>query len=230
MAKKEYERLGWDSKEEESDDDTKLRSTMISLTLYSENEEAINKARELYDTGPLESIDPELRTLVISSVIRHGDEEIVDDLLAIYNETSSSELKQDISVGITSTKSLEKIDQLLESIKDSSIIRPQDAARWFVYLIRGKESRDKSWLWIRNNWDWIIKTFGGDKSYDDYPRYSASALSTKKQLDEYVSFFTPKKDITALTRVINMGISEIEGRVDLIEKDGPAVREALKKL
>jgi hypothetical protein len=38
------------------------------------------------------------------------------------------------------------------------------------------------------------------------------------------------KDIAALSRVITMGISEIEGRVELIERDRPAVREALAKL
>jgi len=124
----------------------------------------------------------------------------------------------------------EKINELLEDIKNSDIIRPQDAARWFVYLIRGKEGREPSWQWIRNNWQWVVDTFGGDKSYDDYPRYSATALTTQSQLDEYVAFFSPMKDITALSRVIAMGISEIQGRVALIDKDGPAVREALKAL
>lgn len=230
MAKTQYDRLGWTVKPGESDDDTKLRSTAISLTLYSENEEAIATAQKIFAETPLESIDAEIRTLIISTSVRHGDGAIVDSLLDIYKKTSSSELQQDISVGITSTRVDEKIDLLLRTILDSEVIRPQDAARWFVYLMRGKESRAKTWNWIRDNWDWVIKTFSGDKSYDDYPRYSAGALTTREQLEEYINFFTPKKEITALSRVISMGISEIEGRVALIEKDGPAVREALLSL
>jgi aminopeptidase N len=230
MAASQYKRLGWVSKGDEPEDDTKLRSTIISLMLYSESQQAIDQAVTIYKNTELEEIDPELRTLVISSVTRHSDGKIVDELLSVYKSSSSSELKQDISVGITSTRVKEKIMELLEDIKDSDIIRPQDAARWFVYLIRGKESRDLSWRWIRNNWQWVIDTFGGDKSYDDYPRYSATALTTQSQLEEYVAFFRPMKDITALSRVIAMGISEIEGRVSLIEKDGPAVRKALKAL
>lgn len=230
MAHDLYVRLGWDSTEGESEEDTKLRSTAISLTLYSEDTEAIATAQKIYNEKDLESIDPELRTLIISVAAKYGEKSIVDELLALYKSTSSSELKQDISVGITSTRNEDKIDELLAAIKNTEIIRPQDAARWFVYLIRGKESRDKSWQWIRDNWDWVIETFSGDKSYDDYPRYSASALTTREQLEEYIEFFTPMKSITALARVITMGISEIEGRVSLIERDGPAVRELLKKL
>jgi aminopeptidase N len=230
IADIQYKRLGWQMVDGESDEDTKLRSTILSLTLYGENTDAVAHAKHIYESQNLEHIDPELRPLIISSVVRHGDATIVDELLRRYMESQSGELRQDISLGITSTKIPSKIAQLLHSIKNPEMVRPQDAARWFIYLVRGRESRTMAWTWIRDNWQWIIDTFGGDKSYDDYPRYSASALTTKLQLDEYKAFFIPMKDILALTRAISMGISEIEGRVDLIERDGPAVREALLQL
>ncbi len=230
IAKEEYERLGWTAKPGESEEDTKLRGTIISLTLYGENKDAIKKAQEIYDATAVEDIDGELRPLIISSVTRHGDEKVVSDLLSLYTSTHSSDLRQDIAIGITSTRIPEQIDRLLETMKNSHIVRPQDVTRWFVYLIRGRESREKTWTWLRDNWQWVFDTFGSDKSYDDYPRYSASALSTQTHLDEYKKFFNPKKDNIALKRVITMGISEIEGRLELIERDGPAVRSALHDL
>jgi aminopeptidase N len=230
IAHDEYIRLGWTASKNESESDTKLRSTIISMTLYGEDSDAIAYAKQLFDTTPLEDLDAELRPLIISTAVRYGDAMIVDTLLERYISSQSGELCQDITVGITSTRIDTSIAQLLAAIKDSKVVRPQDAARWFVYLVRGRESRGQSWQWIRDNWQWVIDTFGGDKSYDDYPRYSASALSTRDQLQEYIDFFTPQKDIPALTRVITMGISEIEGRVELIERDGPAVRKALHDL
>ncbi|MBI3889484.1 M1 family metallopeptidase [Candidatus Saccharibacteria bacterium] len=227
LVHEQYQRLGWSPTEHESEEDTKLRSTVIGLTLYGENEAAIAKAKEIYESTPLDNLDPELRPLIISSVARYGDAKIVDDLLDAYVNTQSGELRQDICVGITSTRIPEKIDQLLDAIKDPKIVRPQDAARWFVYLIRGRDSKTQAWEWIRDNWQWIIDTFGGDKSYDDYPRYAASALTTREQLQEYKDFFRPMKDIPALTRAIAIGISEIEGRVELIERDKEAVQKAL---
>ena len=227
MASKEYARLGWEPKANEPEEDTKLRSTAIALSLYGEVPEALAKAKELYNSTPLEDLDTELRAIIISSVTRHGDGKIVDDLMNAYMATTSIDLKQDICVAVTSTKVPEKIEELLENIKNPAIVRPQDAFRWFVYMIRGKDSRDYAWQWLQDNWDWIEKTFKGDKSYDDFPRYGASGLMTRQQLEEYKAFFGPMVSIPALSRTITMGISEIEGRVALIERDKDAVQRAL---
>lgn len=227
VAATEYGRLGWQPRPGESEDDTKLRATILSLVLYGELPDAIEQAQSIYASNALDEIEPEIRPLIISTVARYGDGKVVDDLMTAYTSTASSDLQMDIAIGVTSTREPDAIHRLLASIKDNTIIRPQDAARWFVYLIRGKESRTPAWQWLRDNWDWIEATFGGDKSYDDYPRYAASALSTREQLKEYSAFFTPKIEIPALSRAITMGISEIEGRVELIERDGPAVIQAL---
>lgn len=230
IANTQYKRLGWDAKKDEPEEDTKLRSTILSLTLYGEKPDVIAHAQTLFNSTSLESIDAELRPLIISSVTRNGDATIVDTLLAKYIASPSAELKQDICVGITSTRIPEKLELLLETIKDAEIIRPQDAARWFVYLIRGRESRTVTWQWIRHNWKWVMDTFASGKSYDEYPRYSATALSTQEQLDEYIDFFTPFMKEPALSRAISMGISEIKGRVELIKRDGPGVIKALHDL
>ncbi|MDB5176877.1 MAG: putative Aminopeptidase [Candidatus Saccharibacteria bacterium] len=230
LAQKQYERLGWEPHTDEPEEDTKLRSIIISLTLYGQNPDALAKAKDLYDNNSLENLDPELRPLIISSVARYGDGKIVDDMLKIYRKTHSAELKEDICIGITSTRVADKIALLLETIKDTKTIRTQDTYRWFIYLIRGRESREMTWRWVRDNWDWVESTFGGDKSYDDFPRYAASALVTRQELEEYKTFFEPKKSVPALKRVIAMGISEIEGRVELIERDKSAVVQALLSL
>lgn len=230
IARKQYDRLGWEAVEGEPENDTKLRSLMIGLSLYGEVPEALAKAKELYDSTPLDQLDPELRALVISSVARHGDGSIVDALIDAYKNTQSSDLRQDICVGVTSTRVPEKIDQLLDNIKNADIVRPQDVFRWFVYLIRGKDSRSHAWQWVQNNWDWVEATFKGDKSYDDFPRYSASGLVTREELEQYKAFFGPMVSVPALSRTITMGISEIEGRVALIERDKAAVQKALVNL
>ncbi len=230
IAKQLYVRLGWEPIEGEPENDTKLRSLAIGLSIYGEVPDALAKAKELYDSTPLEQLDPELRAIVISSVARHGDEAIVDSLIKAYQDTSSADLRQDICVGVTSTRIPAKIDELLDNIKNTDIVRPQDVFRWFVYLIRGRESRTQAWQWVQANWDWVEATFKGDKSYDDFPRYSASGLLKREELEQYKAFFGPMTNEPALTRTITMGISEIEGRVELIERDKAAVQKALLDL
>lgn len=231
VARDQYERLGWQPKDGEPETDTKMRAVIIGTMLYGEDDDAIKTALDLYTSTPLEKLDPELRALIIGAAVRYSkDDSIIGQLIQRYKNSSSAELQQDIAAGITSTRRTEAIPPLLDLIKDDSVVRPQDAARWYVWLIRNRYGRELAWQWLRNNWEWIQKTFGGDKSYDDFPRYTAGALVTRAELDEYRAFFTPMQSEPSLARIISVGLSEIEGRVDLIERDGQAVRDALAEL
>lgn len=227
IARNQYTRLGWTPIENEPEEDTRLRRTIIKFMLYGEDPDAISKAHDLFTSIHLENLDPDLRPLIIAAVSKSSDGKIVDEIMKIHNNTTSGNLRNDISVGITSTKIPEKIEYLLEFIKNPEIIRPQDVFRWFIYLMRNEHSRSQTWQWIRDNWDWIEKTFKGDMGYDDYPRYAATSLSTKKQLAEYKEFFEPLRTVPELKRTIEMGINEIEARVELIERDKREVQEAL---
>ncbi|MBC7512503.1 M1 family metallopeptidase [Candidatus Saccharibacteria bacterium] len=227
LALPQFERLGWTQIEGELETDTKLRATVIGMMLYGEDPEVIRQASEFASNGP-ETIDPELRAVVLGSAVRHApDDSIFEALLELHATTSSAELQQDIASSLTSTKSSTQIQHLLELITDPKTVRTQDVARWFVYLIRNRYGRDQAWQWLQHNWGWIETTFGGDKSYDDYPRYAASGLISAEQLQQYRAFFEPLRSQVSLTRVIDMGISELKARVELVESDKSGVRAAL---
>lgn len=231
LARREYERLGWEAKANESDSDTKLRSIIIGHMLYSEDSDVLATAQQLYDTTPVAEMDPNLRIGIMAAAVRaHSPETVIDDLLTLHNETTSSELREDIVAALTSTKNPEEVKRLLALIKDTSVVRSQDVLRWFIWLLRNRYGRRDSWQWIRQEWPWLEETFGSDKSYDIYPRYIASSLLTKEELKEYIEFFTPLSDQAALKRNIEVGITELSHRVKLVEQDGPAVRQALLDL
>ena len=231
LARSQYERLGWTRRENEDESDTKMRATILGMMVYGEDQDAINTALMIYKTTPIEELDADLRTLILVVAVRYGtDPTIVDILIEAYKNTTSSEVQQDITGGLTGSRSPAVLSRLLDIAKDTSIVRAQDHFRWFLWIIRNKYGRDIAWQWLQDNWDWIDKTFASDKSYDSYPRYAAGALMTSAQLEQYRDFFTPKQSIPALTRVITMGISELEGRIELIERDKQAVCDALRKL
>lgn len=231
LANKQYKRLGWQQKLNEPETDTKLRGMIIGLMLYAEDTDVISYATKLFRSTPIEKLEPELRGIVFTAVIRHeGKKEDIDTLLKAYKTTDSAELSDDICGGLSSTRDTDSIAKLLDFIKDTSVIRTQDTARWIVRLMHNKYARTMTWQWVRDNWDWIDKTFSGDKSYDEYPRYTAAILSTQKQLDEYITFFGPMQSNLALSRVIEIGINEITNKIATIERDGEAVRKALLDL
>lgn len=232
LAQKQYQRLGWSRREGELEDDTTLRATIISLMLYSELPEAVEKAHRLYMSGDLTTLDPELRTSIIANEVRFYDEEgeVVKQLLSRYRKETDGDIQQDIALGITSTRRPESVQVLLEAQKDASTIRPQDVFRWFAYLVRSRYARTQTWQWMQTEWQWIEAQFSGDKSLDYFPRYAANALRTREELDGYHTFFTPLKENPSLRRAITIGEGEIAGRIEQVERDGPLVKDALTLL
>ena len=229
FARATFEELGWDEKDGESDDDRERRTTALSLMMYSEDKEVLNEAKTRFDNNKLEDLPTEIRALIISANVKHFETpEMIENLFAAYKNTPSNDLQNDIAIGLTSTKNPETAEKILTNIKDSNIIRPQDASRWFVYLIRTRKSRQIAWDWLKKNWAWVEGTFGEDKSYDDFIRYAATALLTPNELNDFQQFFEPMENIPALTRTIKLGITEISARVELIERDKADVLSALQ--
>ena len=228
FARATFKELDWDEKAGESDDDRERRTTALSLMMYSEDKEVLNEAKTRFDNNKLEDLPTEIRALIISANVRHFETpEMIEDLFATYKNTPSNDLQNDIAIGLTSTKNPETAEKILTNIKDSNIIRPQDASRWFVYLIRTRENRQIAWNWLKENWAWVEDTFGEDKSYDDFIRYAATALLTTDELNDFRQFFEPMENIPALARTIKLGITEISARVELIKRDKEAVTSSL---
>lgn len=228
LARPQFKRLGWSPQAEETESDTKLRSLIIGMMLYGEDSAVVAHCDKLFEDG-LATIDPEIRHLVISTVVkRTSDDSRIASLLETYRTTQSADLREDICSGLTSAKQPSHVTLLLEALTNTETIRQQDIFRWFAYLMRSRYARDATWQWMVSQWDWIEKTFAGDKSYDDFPRYAAGGLVTKAQLEDYKTFLLPKRNIPALTRTIDLSVKEIQARVELIERDQQAVIAALK--
>ncbi len=226
----QFQRLGWEEKPGEPSQDTKLRATIIALGVYSEHETILACSLELFEEykKDAQSVDAELRGIIFTAAIRHSVEGAFDYMLDVDQTTNNVDLKQDILGALTAERKEPQIAILLERLKDNAKVRQQDVDHWLVYLLRSRYARPQAWKWLRDNWGWIEQTFGGDKSYDYFPRYAASAFNTKQLLDEYREFFEPLKSQPILARNITMGIEELENRVSWIERDLAPVKAYFK--
>jgi len=231
VSKAQYERLGWEFKEGEPENDTKLRPLIISLALYSKNPDVIATANTLYADRATKKLDTELRVGILANAVREAkDTSVVNDLLDEYVKVSNSELRDDIAAALTGTDKLEDIKRFSTIIQDSKVIRPQDFTHWLAWLIRNRYGRDFMWQWVQSEWAWLDEKFSGDSHFDMFPRYIASGLVTEEQLQQYRDFFTPLLSDVSLKRNINMGITELEGRVALMKRDSDSVQHALLEL
>lgn len=228
LAKQTYDRLGWDAKSGESESDAKLRATVIGLLAYGEDESIITRSLKTFrEATDLLKLPSEIRGIIFSVVARHGEAADIERLIDTHRETHIAELQSDIAAGLAATRDTALIDRLIGFLKDESVVRSQDLTRWFIYLVRNRYSREQAWTWMCENWDWIEEKFAGDKSYDDFARYGASALSTHEWLARYKEFFDPKRSIPALSRAIELGESDIRARADWIARDKSGFFESL---
>lgn len=227
LVKSQAERLGWDERKNESAADQKLRALVLGLASWSEEDASIKTALEKFEVYKSRqgSVPAELRGVVFSTAVRENANGAYEYLLNLHDKTGNSDLKADISASLTATHELKLASQLLGRIKDAKLVKPQDADRWLIYLLRNRFTKLLAWEWMEDNWDWIEQTYAEDKSYDMLPRYAAGIVNTKELASRYDKFFSPKSSEIVLKRNIEMGKAEIESRVAWLKRDLKAVQK-----
>jgi aminopeptidase N len=229
LAEKQYISLGLLPKKDEPVRDTKLRTIILPIMSFSENKNYIKDILQLYDKD-FSKLNPESRANILAAKLRYEETpELFDYFAKQYKQTIDPELKTDLSIALTSTRDPQTAQKLLKLLKDTKTIRPQDTVFFFIRTMQNPAATDLALDWLYKNWDFIEK-ITGDKSLDYYPRYVANQIRTAKDLENYQTFFEPKKDNLAIARAISVGISEILSRLALINSDEQKVINRLEKL
>lgn len=226
----QYGRLGWDAESNESAADTKLRSLVIGLGIYSGHEEILQTARGMFQdlVTNNQPLPADLRHLVMSVPVKEADAAAVAYLLELHDTTNNSDLKGDVADALTSTRDPKLASKLLARLKDGKLVKPQDVDKWLVYLLRNRYTRATAWQWMVDEWSWLEKTFNNDKSYDYLPRYAASVVNTSEYEEKYHQLFESKLDQPMLKRNITIGFEEIDSRRAWLERDIKPVRAYFK--
>ncbi len=232
ISKPLFAKLGWKTKPNEDNNTTELRSTIIGNLIFARDPEIVDEALRMYESNKadLRKIDGNLRGSILVAAVRFGEDSDFHYLYDVYKTTQDADLQLEICGALTASNRLDDIREMIAGLTNANIVRPQDVMYWFAYLLGNFDSRDFAWDWLRDNWNWVEKTFGGDKSYDTLVRQAAARLTTRVQLDEFRDFFTPLMNEPALKRAIEVGIRDIESRVEWLDRDQAAVAKKLSSV
>jgi aminopeptidase N len=221
-------RLGFVAQEGDNDDTIRLRVLLAGLLVYADDTAAVAHFSQLFRTDPkLEQLSADDRLLACMVAVKQNHPADIEQLFSLYHTTINPELRSDIVDAITGTHDPALVAKLIDMLNDRSLVKSQDLPRWFGLLIRSRFARTAAWDWVRHNWDVIDTTFGGDKSYDHFPRIAGSSLANQTQLEEYRAFFGPLRQDPALTRIIEIGEADIAARIAWLDRDTAAVRSRL---
>ncbi len=231
LSSKQEARLGWTPVAGEVNDDQLVRPYILSASLYAENQDSQKQAHQLFEDhrDQLADLPADTRPYILKNEVQqHPSQALVDQLLDLYRETADGGLKEDICFALTNLPDKDLLAQLVDKyFKDAATIKPQDLRAWYRGVLANNAGQQLAWDWLRNNWDWLDETVGGDMEFATYITVTAGVFHTSQRLAEFKDFFEPKLNTPGLTREIEMDIKIISGKADLVAKEATAVNHAV---
>ncbi|MBQ6593478.1 M1 family metallopeptidase [Candidatus Saccharibacteria bacterium] len=216
---------------EKDEDDTiiRLRLILLALDFYASTDdvtmqENMRKLAAGYDKD-LAKIPAEIRSCVLDAKLFLEPTKI-NEYVELYKKTADPEIKFDLLFAMTLVQDDEALSQVKSLLEQPEIVKPQDQFHLFIYLYRNPAVKAEVFEWLTHNWEYV-KNLAGDKSLDNYPRYTATSVRNGAEYRAWCDFFEPMKDNLALNRAIEVGKREIEARLKLIAADQTAVWNAL---
>lgn len=226
LARHNYDRLGFEAKDGESDEDELVRQLTISMMIRSNDSEASQVASHIFAAhkDQLAGLPAAIRSQVLINEMKHHEtKELVAIYLDLYTHATDAVFKRQLAGALAYSTDAENIQTLLATWKDKFIVKPQDLSSWYLQFLGHQATQETVWVWARENWDWIKAALGGDMSFDSFVIFPSHIFKTQQRLAEYKEFFEPQLSDLALSRNIGMGIKDIAARVDLINREKAAV-------
>ncbi|MBR3052403.1 M1 family metallopeptidase [Candidatus Saccharibacteria bacterium] len=224
LVKPKLAEIGLETREGDDENIIRLRSILLGMDFYAETEDDIDRLAGMY-RDELSEIDPEIREAVIDAKL-YNEPGMVDEYLAKYQKTADPEVKFELLFAGTVSKDVKILDKMIALLDQPEVVKPQDQLYLFIYLYRNPRSREKTFAWLKEHWDYA-RELAGDKTIESYPRYTAGVARTEAEFTEWKGFFEPMLDNPALSRAIQIGKKEIEARLHLIQKDAAEVKKTL---
>ncbi|MCP9036953.1 M1 family metallopeptidase [Streptococcus oralis] len=226
LACHNYDRLGFEAKDGESDEDELVRQLTISMMIRSNDAEASQVASQIFAAHKdnLAGLPAAIRAQVLINEMKHHEtKDLVATYLDLYTHTTDAVFKRQLAAALAYSTDADNIQTLIRSWKDKFVVKPQDLSAWYYQFLDHQTTQETVWVWARENWAWIKAALGGDMSFDSFVILPAHVFKTEQRLAEYKEFFEPQLSDLALSRNIRMGIKDIAARVDLIKREKAAV-------
>ena len=234
LISEQLSRLGVTEQPEDTDDDKKLRELILSLAIYADDEETKSRLTEQYNIyinkNPLDfaAVSPELLLPYLDAEFKASKEARFTEYLRIYTETASPTIKTLLLDVITNAKQEAHLETLLNLLSDNQTIRPQDHRGFVRDLLANQRTREKTFAWLYANWDYLVKLVDG-KSLDTYLKLMARFVRNEETRADFEKFAARFEKDPALSRIIKIGLYEIENQLNLITKNQQNLHQKLEK-
>ena len=227
LAELKLAEIGLVTREGDDENILRMRANLLALDFYARDKENLKKLAEMYNSD-YTKIDPEIRGDVLDAKI-YLEPKMLDEYIEAYKTTADPELKFELLLATTLMEDKNGLKQLIKLLDQPEVVKIQDQFSLFIWLFRNPVVKKEVFAWMMKNWA-KLREVSGEKSVENYPRYTASSIRTKEEYKTWREFFEPMSADAAMSRAIKIGKSEIEARLKLIATDGEAVRKAVRDI
>ena len=225
LVAEKLDKIGIVTKKDDDENTIRLRAILLGFSYYAEDKKVLEELAEMYDAD-YTKMDSEIRENILNAKL-YFEPELIDEYMKAYVKTADPELKSELLFAGTLSKDEKVLSSMTALLEKPEIVKPQDQLYLFVYLFRNSKVRQEVFDWMTSHWDYV-KKMAGDKSLENYPRYTANVIRTQAEYEAWQEFFGSKRNDLALSRAIKIGEKEIKARLKLITQDQSSVLEVLE--
>jgi aminopeptidase N/puromycin-sensitive aminopeptidase len=200
-----------------------LRGQLFTLLgFFGQDPVILSQARELTDKYLADpaSIDPTLRESALSLAARHGDAELFDKLLHIYETSSNPELQVDALRRLAVFEEPRLVERALD-MAVSDKVRNQDAVFQLAIEMAIEQNRERTWEFIQKHWNKVEAQFTANMGAALVE--STQAFCSTNKRDDVAQFFAAHK-VAASDVSLRHAIEHINGCIELRSQQEPELK------
>ena len=184
-----FQRLGWDSVRGEKSTYALLRSTLINSLGKLDDKEIHNESQARFShLLRTNSLNPDLRSPVYSTVAWNGNLKTYQQLVNMYRKAATQEEKVRFLGSLSNFKEKQLLAKTL-AFTLSKDVRTQSLFVPIARMVANPYGKDLVWPWIRKNWKGLVKKFGVGNPLLNRIIGSVSVMSDMKKEKEIRRFF-----------------------------------------
>ena len=165
FAKDLSREMGTDIKQNDTHSESLLRPIVFSMLAGGQEKEFINYCQS--KLSDIKSTNPSLRGLVLNTIARNGGSKEYKVLREMYINEDNPQEKPKLGQSLCSFKDEQLVNESLAMLKTDDV-KLQDIISWLAAFFSNPVANELTWNWIKNNWGWIIKTYGEDMTMITY--------------------------------------------------------------
>ncbi|CAL9102193.1 unnamed protein product [Musa textilis] len=214
------EKLGWDPKSNEGHLDAMLRGELLtSLAELGHDittKEAVRRFYAFLDDRNTSLLPPDIRKaayVAVMQTVNSSNKLGYESLLRVYRETDLSQEKGRILSALASCPDPAVVLDALNFLL-SSEVRNQDAVNGLAGI--SKEGRDVAWVWLKENWDHISKTWGSGFLITRFISSIVSPFNSDEKANEIEEFFASRTK-PSIARTVKQSIERVRNNAKWVK-------------